>query len=242
MEPSFSLIFSGRNREDEENLENIIPRLDAIPNPAPNFIPTVDLERIPYNPNYLSYYHEFIIKILPRFDVSAVEDSEEVLTFLKDIFNNQEISSETCDLCAHAFLVNCSYKLAELQANASLTKISILHHVLAEARTTLYSRNDASKDHQQMCEMLLGDTADGYYNYFCDVSTKQMWGKSSNNAANGKNSLLNRELQKLRLMNKYTFNTLSTLLFRRLIDFDSNSTASYKEEMRKLAEENGIKI
>lgn len=241
MEQTFSLVFTGRIGDDDEII-NEIPRLDRIPNPCKSFVPGVLPERSTYNPDYINTYRTCISKILPNFDISTHDNCEEVIVFFKDIYNNLELITEMCDLCSRAFLVDCTYKFAELQANPSLTKISILHHVLAEVRPILYSRDDSNEDNQQMCEMVLADTADIYFNYFCDVSTKQMWGKSIGSDATGSKIIINRELQRLRLMNKYTFQILATLIFRRLIDFDSSSSNASKEELRELAKENGVKI
>jgi hypothetical protein len=241
MEPTFSLVFTGRGEDDEE-IVNEIPRLDRIPNPCESYLPSVLPERSTYNPNYINTYSTYISRILPNFDISTQNDCEEIIAFLKDIFSNSEMTTEMCDLCSHAFLVECTYKLTELQANSSLTKISILHHVLAEVRPILYSRDDSNEDNQQMCEMLLADTADSYFNYFCEISSKQMWGKTISSESDGSRVILNRELQRMRLMNKYTFQTLNTLVFRRLIDLDTSTSNAGKEELRNIAKENGIKI
>ena len=241
MEHTFSLMLSSRggDGEDTEELAAEIPRLDKIINPLPPYHPDHVPPPTEYHPEIMKNYHEYVVHVLPKFQFSNIEECDNIVNYLKNVYSNKEIPTYVCDLISHAFLLKSSEKLSENVTTPSLTRLSLLHHSLTGLRDALHTRDDTYIYIEQQCQMQLAEAADVYHNHFCEVVTKHFWGKAAISVKEMTDGLLNREFQRLRLLNKYTFKTLATLLVRRALETTPNNG---KQGMVNWAKENGVDL
>ena len=242
MEHTFSLMLSSRGGGDGEDTEELaaeIPRLDKIINPLPSYIPETYPEPTEYHAEVMKCYHDFTLTVLPGFQLTNVENSDQLLSFIKTTYADKAIPTYVCDLITHAFLLKCAERLTENITTPSLTRLSLLHHSLTGLRDILKTRQDGSVEIKQQCQMYLAESADVYHNHFCEVVTKHFWGKAAISVKEMVDGMLNREFQRLRLLNKYTFHTLGTLLIRRALESTPNNG---KQQMINWGKENGVEL
>ena len=196
--------------------DNPIPRDFLISNPSTVFVPEYRFVPTESDMDSFRIYQDFVCNELPKFAVDLNNLISSAQIYLKKVF-------EACDgftiyhqLMMKQYLLSCQSLVHALHISPSMSKLSVLHHELYNA-AQIIQKYDMDYHIRCACDMMLAETSDLYFSYFSDLLETRFWSKSKS-TEDLTNSFLTREVERLRLLNDYTFNTLSSSIVRRTVD------------------------
>lgn len=221
---------------EEEGFRQI-PRDFKISNPLPAISPQTcpDLEIFPTES--CVHYNNFVKNIIPNFELEIETSEPEAISSMRELFVQEDQSHLYMELEMHLFLVTCHEKQVSLMSNPSLTKFSLLHHDLYLA-TELINDGKIKIEMDDFCNMMMADTVDLYHNHFSDILEQKFWAKTKTIDDVIKH-FLTKEFERLRSLNPFTFQQLTTVAMQKTLDSAPNSGIG---KLKAWAVENSINL
>ena len=206
-----------------EFLEKQIPREFKIARPLPPICPSSVAMPETFPSGSFTLFHRLVTDLLPHFELLPTSMSV-ALREIKDCLDSDSCESIFEEMAIKQYLLKCQDVFFHLVNSPSLTKLSLLHNELFQASEIMHERQ-WKMEFSDFCLMLMADVVDVYHSHFSDIIEQKFWSKSKT-VDDLIRVLLNREFERLRLLNPTTYKALASVALRKAIDTAPNSGVS----------------
>lgn len=197
--------------------KNEIPRLYQIPNPVnsfvPNLIPPSDKAD---NIKLLKYYGKYVKEILTDSSISNVQTTTRAYNELEQFVQKTPFNKPFFELIIHQYLLHCNELSIQLSQQPNLQKIAFFHHEL-KLTQQIIGKFEIDIQLKYFCDMIMAEVADLYIGNFVELVETKYWAKTKT-VDDLLKSQLTKEIEKLRVLNDYSFNFLASGILRKCID------------------------
>lgn len=199
------------------NLRTVIAREWQISNPLPPIKPVVRRERTSFGFSFFNkYYRTFLTDYLPEYDIDPNVVPSTAAQFLQSAFEQECESPFLYEMLLRHFLLACQRVTLQLFQHPSLTKSAIMHNELVIC-ARLIEKRALSTDIRNFCDMLLAEVIDLYQGSYGELLESKFWSKTKG-ADDLIHQFLQKEIERLRTYNDYTFRQLGGAIMRKSIE------------------------
>ena len=207
-----------------EYIEKRIPRDFKISHPMPAICPWSVTMPETFPSESFSLFKRITTELLPNFELMSNASISVPLREIEAHLESQTSESIFAEMAVKQYLVTCQQHYFALVTAPSLTKLSLLHNELFHASEILHE-HQFKLEFSDFCLMLMADIVDVYHSHFSDIIEQKFWSKSKT-VEELIRVLLNRELERLRLLSNTTYKALASVALRKAIDSAPSSGVS----------------
>ena len=214
------------------DMRTVIAREWQISNPLPPLKPVIRRQRTDFSfPFFNQYYRTFLYEHLPEYDIDPNVVPSTAAKFLQEAFEQDCPTPFLYEMLIRHFLLACQRVTIQLFQHPSLTKSAIMHNELVICARLIEKRN-LSVDIRNFCDMLLAEVVDLYQGSYGELLETKFWSKTKG-ADDLIQQFLQKEVERLRTYNDYTFRQLGSAIMRKSIETAPSASVQTLIKWRK---------